>query len=60
MGEFLFILLFVGGTTCWGMYYIIKTFTLLMKWDMKDMEEEEKELLCENNFLRNRIRKLEI
>lgn len=59
MGEFLFILLFVGGITCWGMYNIIKTFTLLIKWDLRIVEKEEKELLCENNFLRNRIKKLE-
>ena len=59
MGEFLFMLLFIGGTTCWGMYYLVKTVMLLTRWDLIEVEREEKELLRENKFLLNRIEKLE-
>jgi len=56
MGEFLFILLFVGGVSCWGFYYIIKMGFLLAGWELEIEKEEEKELLRRNEALKKQLR----
>ena len=58
MGEFLFVLLFIGGIGCWGMYYIVKMWRLLIRWDLAEVKEEEEDLLRENEFLRDKIKSL--
>jgi hypothetical protein len=56
MGEFLFILLFLGGVSCWGFYYIIKMGFLLAGWELEIEQEIEEDLLGENEALKKQLR----